>query len=215
MSSENRLPRWGIYGGTFDPVHLGHVHFAKQAFEALKLDRLLWVPAKQNPLKLQGPGASPEQRVAMLKLALRDAGETRWEVYQGELDRTGPSYMVDTVKALQSQTLANWVLLLGAEVASELPRWERPKELLSLVSLAIVNRAGSNPESARAAVSQLGAAKGVEFLELPLIDISSTAIRQKITSNPDASRARPTEDFPGLQRSVWRFIKENRLYTVE
>jgi nicotinate-nucleotide adenylyltransferase len=200
--------RFGLYGGTFDPVHEGHIQFAKEATRLLKLDRLFWVPAAQNPLKSLQPRASAAQRAKMLELALAEAAVPEWELYLGELRRPAPSYTIDTVKDLQSTQEGEWTLLLGSEVFGSLSQWKDPEELKARVRFAVTVRPGEKPPEATSAGPQMA------LLTIETLDVSSTALRRQISSLFDLPRETAPERLPGLQRSVWWFIKKNRLYAV-
>ena len=159
----------GLLGGSFDPVHHGHLIAAERAVEALGLSRVLLVPCARQPLKRQGPVASPEHRCAMLELAV--AGDPRFAVERLELERPGPSYTVDTLRALKARCPdERFVLLLGADAASDLPRWRAAEEVARLAEVAILTRPGA-PEVVSALVRHVVAT--------PAIEISASDIRAR------------------------------------
>ena len=166
------VERVGIFGGSFDPVHLGHLILAEAALEELDLDRIIFIPAGVSPFKQdRPPGASPEQRLAMLRLAT--AGEPRFSVDDRELHRLGPSYAIDTVRSLMGDYPGvRFLFLIGADNLSDLPRWHEADELMRLVDFAVFDR----EDSGASLVGESG---------LPVvrrrIDISSTEIRQRVT----------------------------------
>jgi nicotinate-nucleotide adenylyltransferase len=172
--ANKRIPghveRVGIFGGSFDPVHLGHLILAEAALEELDLDRIIFIPAGVSPFKQdRPPGASPEQRLAMLALAT--AGEPRFSVDDRELKRTGPSYTIDTVRSLMGDYPGvRFLFLIGADNLKDLPEWHEADELMRLVDFAVFDRG----ESAGSLVRESG---------LPVvrrrIDISSTEIRRR------------------------------------
>lgn len=168
--------RVGLFGGSFDPPHVGHVLVAQDAREALQLDRLLVIPAAQQPLKgaQQAPGA---HRLAMVRAAF--AGIAGIEVDAVEIERGGLSYMVDTVEAVRRRyPAARLHLLIGEDVVPTLPRWREPERLVAMVQLVILTR-----DSGRAAA---GAGDGLvaEAIRLATrrVDVSSTEIRTRVQS---------------------------------
>src|SRR5438046_1988092 len=110
--------RLGVFGGTFDPVHVGHLAIALAALESAKLDRIVFVPARRSPLKERGPEASEADRLLMLEAAVKD--EPRFAVSRVELDREGPSYTVDTLEALRPQ--GELFLILGSDALADFAR---------------------------------------------------------------------------------------------
>ncbi len=131
----------GLYGGSFDPVHLGHLLVAHAALEELALDRLVFIPAAQSPFK---PGTQPApaaMRARMLRLAL--AGETRFEVDELEIRRGGVSFTVDTVRELATRhPRAELFWLIGADHVPTLPKWREAEELAQLVQFVVIPRPG-------------------------------------------------------------------------
>lgn len=159
----------GLLGGSFDPVHHGHLIAAARALEALALARVLLVPCARQPLKQQGPVAPPEHRRAMLELAV--AGDPRFAVEALELERPAPSYTVDTVRALRERFPGErFVLLLGADAAADLPRWRSADEVARLAEVAILTRPGA-PEVRGPLVRHVVAT--------PAIEISASDIRAR------------------------------------
>lgn len=162
-----------LFGGTFDPVHHGHLLLAQDAVEQLGLDKLIFLPAQINPHKLHSaPKAEASHRLKMLRSAV--AGEERFEVSPIELEREGPSYTVDTVLILQKRWPgARFFLLLGEDNLPKLPTWHRFEELRRLVDFVCFGR---NSEEKETWKPLCGSA-----LERRL-DISSTEIRQRIAA---------------------------------
>ena len=141
MKRAGRL-RLGIFGGTFDPVHLGHLLLARDALEQGRLDAVLFVPCAQSPLKSHRALAGDADRVAMLKAALR--GEPRFWLSRCELDRPGPSYSVDTAREIHSafpQAQLFW--LIGRDQWEQLDQWREPEELRRLVRFIRFPRGGT------------------------------------------------------------------------
>lgn len=136
------VERVGIFGGTFDPVHHGHLLLAEAALEQLDLDRILFIPAALSPFKQdRPPGASPEQRLRMLRMAT--ASEPRFQVDEREFHREGPSFTLDTVRSLLGDHPGvRFLLLIGADNLGDLDRWHGIGELRNLVDFAVLDRNG-------------------------------------------------------------------------
>jgi nicotinate-nucleotide adenylyltransferase len=130
--------RIGVFGGTFDPVHDGHVKPVAAAAERFRLDRVIWVPARLSPHK-GNPPTDARHRVAMVALAI--AGRPDWSLSFAELDRDPPSYTVDTLRALSAQFLKDelW-LLMGTEALAGFARWKEPEEIVRLARIAAFHR---------------------------------------------------------------------------
>jgi len=160
----------GLLGGSFDPVHHGHLIVGQVAREALGLEALRFVPARQQPFKSGRHGASAEHRAAMLALAL--AGAPGLAVELAELDRPGPSYTVDTLRELREREPGReFTLLLGADAAAELDAWHRAREIPELARVIVFARPGS-------AVPASPLIAGI--IDVPAIDISATEIRRRV-----------------------------------
>jgi nicotinate-nucleotide adenylyltransferase len=171
--------RIGIFGGSFDPPHVGHLMVALDALDELALDRLLIIPAAQQPLK--GMHATDaEDRLAMARACF--GGLPRIEVDPVEIDRGGLSFMVDTVETLRLRwPSASLFLLLGDDAVESLPRWHEVTRLVSLVQLVVLSR-GDRPTEATGAVSaveRVGAAT-TRRVATRRIDVSSTEIRARV-----------------------------------
>lgn len=163
--------RIGIFGGSFDPPHVGHLLTASDAYEALGLDRLLFVPAGTSPFKRHAPPAAGEHRLAMLQLLVGD--DRRFDVDPVEINRPGLSFTVDTLAALHERWPdATLILLVGADAAADLDKWHDVPRILSLARIAVLRRGGARfafPEGISGQV-----------LETRRVDVSSTEIRQRI-----------------------------------
>ncbi len=205
----------GILGGTFNPVHLAHLHLGEEAREALDLERVLFVPAGDPPLK-PACVAPPAQRRAMLERAL--ASNPAFEVCDIELQRAGPSYTVDTIEALASRHRdARLWFLLGADTLPDLEAWHRPERLFELASFAVATRPGT-PGSPLALMPRRLAAGFRETaegwrhasgnvlcrLELTPLSISASDIRQRIAAGASVRYLVPDE--------VIEYIQKHRLY---
>jgi nicotinate-nucleotide adenylyltransferase len=184
----------GLLGGSFDPVHHGHLIVGRVAAEALGLDELRFVPAREQPFKQGRHGASAAARAAMLDLAV--AGASGFTVERVELDRPGPSYTVDTLSALKTREPgAELTVLLGADAAAELGAWHRAQELPALARIVVFGRPG-----VPIAPSALIAAA----VEVPAIEISATEIRRRVRAG------RPIRYW--VPDAVADYIARHRLY---
>jgi len=170
----------GVMGGTFDPIHIGHLAIGEEAREALALDVVLFVPAGQPPHKPAGSVTSVEHRLAMVELALAD--NPAFELSRIEVERPGPSYTVDTVEAL-ARGGDDLVLILSAETVAELPSWHEPERLFDAARMAVVPREGyPAPDPAWLAEAFPGREARVTYLEGPRLGLSSTAIRARVAT---------------------------------
>ena len=159
----------GLFGGSFDPVHHGHLIVATVAAEKLKLDSLRLVPAREQPFKVGQHRTSAEHRAAMLSLAV--AGMPRFSVEGCELQRPGPSYTVETLRHLREREPGEeFVLLLGADAATDLPAWREAGQLNDLARIVVFARPGT-PVADSPWISTL--------IEVPAIDISATEVRRR------------------------------------
>ena len=132
--------RLGVLGGTFDPPHIGHLLAASDAFEALSLDKLLFVPAAVPPYKSRSVQGSPEQRLRMLELTL--GSDPRFEANRLELDRDGLSFTVDTLAALSAETPgASLFVLIGEDLATQIASWRDAARLAELATIVVLVRA--------------------------------------------------------------------------
>jgi len=184
----------GVLGGSFDPVHHGHLIAADRAAEALGLDRVLFVPCLAQPLKAAGPTASAEHRRAMLTLAL--AGHPRFFLEPMELERPAPSYTVDTLRALRGRDARDrLVLILGADAAAALPRWRAADEVARLAEIAVLRRPGV-PYDESVFVNH--------HVATPAIEISASEIRARCLSGKSIRYLVPD--------AVAEYIARNRLY---
>ncbi len=169
----------GILGGTFDPVHVGHLAAGEEAREALGLDRVLYMPAGDPPHKPASVTPASD-RVAMVELAI--AGNTAFEASRIEIERSGPSWTVDTVSALTaSRPDVEVTLILSAESFRGLPTWREPQRLLELARIAIVPRGGLEPpDEAWMAAHFPGSRARIARLDAPRLRLSATEIRERV-----------------------------------
>jgi len=163
------MPSVGLLGGSFDPVHHGHLIVARVAQETLGLDEVRFLPAREQPFKLGQHGASAADRAVMLELAI--AGSPGFAIERAELDRAGPSYTVDTLEVLRArEPAARFTLLLGADAAAELSAWHRAADLPKLARIVVFGRPGT-PVPASPLLAGT--------IEVPAVDISATEIRRR------------------------------------
>lgn len=200
MNSSSSSLRLGLFGGTFDPIHLGHLILAETAFEKLQLDQLIWIPAKISPYKKNlPPAASAEDRVAMLELAI--AGRSEWSVDTRELFREGASFTIDTVREIQQEhQKSKLFLLIGEDQLPGLAGWKKMDELEKLVSFVILSRMGANQNSMNDLVLR-------ESIPDPIgknIDISSTEVRERLAKNKKVDYL--------LTKTIHDYIKTKKLY---
>lgn len=182
----------GVFGGTFNPIHLGHLRVAEEACEILGLDRLVFVPAKLPPHKSSEGLADAESRLKLVKLAVE--GNPRFAVSDTELKRPGPSYSVDTIGEIMAEMAPRrlW-FIMGADQYAEIHTWRRFKDIIRMADLAVLGRPGTGfpppPPSGmegefRPAPEGLIHESGREtrFLKVTQLAISSTAIREALKS---------------------------------
>ncbi|MHB1194684.1 MAG: nicotinate-nucleotide adenylyltransferase [Longimicrobiales bacterium] len=183
--SPERAPslRIGVFGGTFDPPHLGHVAVARDVADALALDRVLWVPARVSPHKLTRPVSPPGVRLEMVRAAT--SADRRFEVSDVELERAGPSYTVDTLRSLRARWPASELfLILGADQLRVFASWRGPGEILSLATLALMDREG---EATAALAPDLPGMERAVHVPVTRVDVSATRIRAAVAAGEDVS----------------------------
>lgn len=205
----------GILGGTFDPVHLGHIQIADIVFHALKLQSIQFIPCKDPVLK-PAANATTEERLAMLQQALM--GFRHFDVDTRELDRDTPSFMVDTLQALkQDHPDSSLCLILGADAFSQLSRWHEWAQIPLLCHLIVVNRPDAPLVTDAALKALLDSAQvahpdelfaerdgKILVIKIPDIPISSTGIRKAIQQGEAPIDWLPLE--------VWDYIRKHQLY---
>ena len=170
--------RLGILGGTFNPPHLGHLICAQEAYIQLGLDQVMLIPARIPPHKPVEDEPGAEHRLALCRLAVE--GDARFTVSEVEIDRTGPSYTVDTLEELHSQAPDNELfLILGGDVAAGLPYWREPERVLSFATIAVAKRRGTSKSAVDQALSSIRGGDRVQFFRMPRIGISSTQVRRR------------------------------------
>lgn len=184
-----------MFGGTFNPVHLGHLGLAEAALRQIPLDECWWIPAHHAPHKELEGAVSAEDRARMVGLAIE--GNPAFRLSRVELDRPAPSYTIDTVRLLQRQHPEHqWFFLIGADTAQELPSWREIDSLRALVQFVAIPRPGIP-----AAPAQAGAVRWIQAQSVP---ISSSEIRQRIRRGDSIDTWVP--------RQVARYIRERGFY---
>ena len=170
----------GVMGGTFDPIHLGHLAVAEEARGVLQLDRILFVPAGQPPHKPAAEISAVEHRLTMVQLAIAD--NPAFELSRVEVDRPGPSYTVDTLERLAANG-DRLTVILSAETFAELPTWHEPDRLFEAARVAVAPRWGyPAPDPGWLAAAFPGREDRVTFLEGPRLGVSSTALRVRVAA---------------------------------
>jgi nicotinate-nucleotide adenylyltransferase len=197
-----------LFGGTFDPVHVGHTTVAAEAIKQIGADKIIFIPTKRSPLKGLFPRASVTDRFAMLALAIAD--NKNLELSDYELRKAEPSYTIQTVRQFQTDfgcdTSIYW--LIGADSIDELPLWYEITKLIDECNLSTMYRAGCKPPD----FSKFKALWGPERVEklqhnvirTPLIDISSTEVRTRLAAGQDVTNM--------LHPAVADYIREHNLY---
>jgi nicotinate-nucleotide adenylyltransferase len=201
------MQRIGVLGGTFDPIHYGHLAIAEEARWLLGLQQVYLIPAAQQPLKPGQHRASPQQRMAMVRMAC--AGNALLLPSDIELGRAPPSYTVDTLRDLRATLAPDTELwfILGSDSLASLPRWHAPHEMLGLVRFAALVRPGSLLDLEALDAELPGIAARTRLIEGPRLDISSTDLRQR------CAEQRPIRYQ--VPESVRQYIQEQRLYEHE
>lgn len=218
--------RIALLGGSFDPVHLGHLAVAHQALTQVKVDCIWFLPAFKSPNKSTESTTLPEHRLAMVHSAVEECAD--FEVCDLELKRSGPSYTYETLEQLhQTEPETRWYWILGLDTFFDLPGWKNFNRILELADLIVAPRPGYDESEINETLMKLGIdsrlaripskpAKGVipvatgrsahqiHFLAQPVIDLSSSEIRQKFRQNPSFKKMLPP--------SVVQYIMDHHLY---
>ena len=211
----------GVLGGTFDPIHHGHITAGLRAQSALRLDRVMLVPSRIPPHRTSTAGASPEARLAMAGLAA--AEQQGWTASDIELTRDGPSYTFDTLTALRATSTSQFFFIIGADAFAEIATWSRYPAVLDLAHFAVVARPGITLHSLQARVPDLAdrmttpdefkpeAARSlpdektrVILIETATPDVSSTEIRRRVRAGESIGDLVP--------ESVASYVSTHRLY---
>ena len=194
----NTESRIGLFGGSFDPVHNGHLEIARESLLQFKLDRVLFIPAAQSPLKEHSPRTSDKERIDMLELTI--SRDERFEICLDEIERGGVSYSFETANSVQQRFPESQLFwILGGDQAQQLGQWRNIKTLAKTVEFICLPRNGEE-------LSKFSLPPDVHLhmLDIPLMKISSTQIRQSLKDSPDSN--------PLLPESVIKYIKSKNLY---
>jgi nicotinate-nucleotide adenylyltransferase len=190
------MQRLGLFGGSFDPVHLGHLLVAQAAFEELGLERLWFIPAAQSPFKPESAPAPANERLRLLRLAL--AGQVRCEIDEQEIHRGGASFTIDTVRDYSRRfPAAELFYLIGADHVATLPKWRDASDLARLAEFVVIPR----PDSAWASLP--APFRGRVLAGFPLT-LSSSQIRARVKAGLPIEHLAPP--------AVAEAIRNNRLY---
>ncbi|MGY4112591.1 nicotinate-nucleotide adenylyltransferase [Aeribacillus composti] len=188
-----KLGKIGIFGGTFDPPHNGHLLMANEVLHSLNLDKIWFMPNNIPPHKQKEPVTETHHRVNMLKRAIE--GNPFFQVQLIELEREGPSFTYDTVKILKERyPNEEFYFIIGSDMIENLPHWHRIEELMDMVQFVGVKRNGYSNESTFF----------VKEVEVPQFDVSSTMIRERLKNGQAVDYLLP--------KKVIQYIGENRLY---
>ena len=195
----------GVLGGTFDPIHNGHLIVAKEVRNRLDMAVIMFVPAGQPWLKTVTPVSPVEHRVNMVRLAI--GGKPHLKISTIEVDRPGNTYTVDTMAELQAQLGTNhtFFFVLGWDNLPELPQWKEPSRLIGMCYLVAVPRPGYSRPDLEALEARIpGLSQRVIVIDRPEVDISATEIRHRVAQGLPISHLVP--------EPVERYIKEHKLY---
>jgi nicotinate-nucleotide adenylyltransferase len=195
--------RVGIFGGAFNPPHIGHLVCAQEALVQLELDRVVFMPVGEAPHReIEGdPGA--EARLEMVELVV--AGDERFATSRMELDREGPSYTSDTLAQLHEQSPDDELfLVLGGDQAAALASWHEPEKVLERATVAVFERASWGRNAIVIKIGRLAGARDVRYLDMPMIQVSSSGIRRRVREGVPIRYLVPD--------SVARYIEEKALY---
>lgn len=200
------MSRIGVFGGSFDPVHVGHLVLADQCREQLNLDEVRFVPAYVSPLKQHAAPISSEHRVAMLRLAIQ--GNCNFSVDTRELEREGVSYTVDTLLSMREEfPEAELFLLMGADSVQDLPKWKSPERILELAAIGAITRGGVGEPDWTIVEQFVGPERLLQVrqrIDTPSLEISSSDLRQRIADGRSVRYLLP--------ELVERYVNEHDLY---
>ncbi|MFO8144092.1 MAG: nicotinate-nucleotide adenylyltransferase [Dehalococcoidales bacterium] len=197
------MAKMGVMGGTFDPIHNGHLAVAREVISSLALDGVLFVPAGLPPLKDGGAVASGEDRVNMVRLAI--AEEPRYQLSRVEVDRPGPSYTVDTISGFKANNRDELYFVMGWDNLAELYHWKDPGRLAEICWIVAVPRPGCNRPDLDSIEALVPCVKSsLILLESPLVDISASDIRERVAGGLTIGHLVPAK--------VADYIKTSGLY---
>lgn len=203
MTDTAAAGRIGVLGGTFDPVHSGHLHIARELRAALGLERIIWVPAGRPPHKAGQIVSSDGDRLAMLVLALQESSAD--EISTVDIARSGPSYTADMLELLRDRVApATLVFLMGEDSLRDFPTWRDPERIAGAAELAVAGRPGVESDVA-SVTDAIPALRGrVHLIPMPEVAVSSSEIRERIREGQSVNGLIPP--------AVERYIREHGLY---
>jgi nicotinate-nucleotide adenylyltransferase len=195
--------RVGILGGAFNPPHIGHLVCAQEALVQLELEKVVFMPFGQPPHRELEDDPGAEARLELVDLAVGE--DSRFEVSRLEVERSGPSYTADTLRELRDKAPDDELfLILGGDQAAALPRWHEPETVLSLATVAVVERSNWSRNAIGITVGRMRGAERIRYLDMPIIQVSSSAIRRRVRAG------RPIRYL--VPDSVAAHIEANGLY---
>jgi len=196
--------RIGLFGGTFDPPHLGHLILASEAQSQLELQRLLWILTPEPPHKQDHLITPIEHRLAMVELAIQD--DPAFELSRVELDRPGPHYTLDTIKLIAQQNPnADIVPIIGEDSLRDLPKWHQPRELVHACHwIGVMRRPNDEPNLDELEQELPGISSKIHYVDAPLMEIASSEIRNRIAGGRSVRYYLPAP--------VHEYIGQHQLY---
>jgi nicotinate-nucleotide adenylyltransferase len=200
--------RLGILGGTFDPIHNGHLKLAQATYAGLGLSRVIFVPAADPPHKQETRITPIEYRLKMVELAIQSC--LHFEVSHIDIERPGPHYTVDMIARLrEAHHLAaeDCFFIIGSDSLIDLPAWRAPEKLLQLCRLAVIHRPGYRPDLAALEARFPDLSDRIDWVEATANPLSATDLRLRIAKGEDVASLLP--------RGVWQYIQQQRLYRSE
>jgi nicotinate-nucleotide adenylyltransferase len=198
----------GVLGGTFNPIHNGHLIIAEETRARLDLTEVLFMPAGQPWMREDNPVLTSKHRVQMVRLAI--SGKPWFRLSTMEIDNAGPSYTVDTLIELQAQlgNIDEIFFILGWDNLAQFPRWKEPSRIIKMCHLVAVPRPGYSPpdlDSLEAVIP--GLPENIVILDKPWIDISASEIRERVAQGLPINHLVP--------ETVEEYIRQNKLYLIE
>ena len=199
--------RIGVFGGSFDPIHFGHLILAEQCREQANLDRVLFIPCSTGPHKKDGPRATDRQRTEMLEMGI--AGHAGFEVTEMEIKRGGVSYTIDTLNQLKTENLDDELfLLMGDDSLEHFSEWKSPQEICDLATILVVSRPGSGEVDLSVLKPFVGKSRYQLFCDSKIesrnIEISSSGIRAGVNAGKSVRYLLP--------RAVQKYIETQKIY---
>jgi len=195
--------RLGLLGGTFDPPHFGHLSAAQEVAWRMDLERVLFLPARQNPLKRDEPASSADDRCEMVRLAIAD--NPKFEMSRLDMDRPPPSYTADLLRALDTPG-TDLYFIVGGDILPELHRWREPEAILHMAQLCVVTRPGAPEPDLAALEARYPAARArLQVVDVPGVAVASRELRQRVRDGVPIRYLTPLD--------VERYIREHGLYT--